>query len=225
MEWIFPLLGLITLVVFIFLLLSKPEKPKEVMGVLLFATALFVYHVGDMLMWGWSNTQVCYDLFRSIASLGYYLEIPALLYLGYVCIPAEKRTQFTKIFSWILVVPWIIAIILLFFRMPNNYLTPPNIPAEIDPGINMNLIYVLILFYIISVIFVVIKTLKGAKLLEGAGQSLCKMVGIITLIQLIAYLIIFAFAETYDATYLFGLISIFWIVMVGKEALAVLKKG
>lgn len=223
MEWLFPLLGLIVLAIFIVLLLSKKNKPKEVSGVMMFAVALFVYHVGDMLMWGFSSqSQWYYELFRRIASFGYYLEIPALLYLGYYCIPEGKRTPFSKIFSWILVIPWIIAI-LLIIKMPNNYLLPPNIPESFDPGIHLNLIYTLILFYIVGVVFVVIKTLKGAKQREGAGKNLCQTVGIATLIQLIAYLIIFSFAETYDATYLFGLISIFWIVWTGSKTIAYLK--
>ena len=225
MEWLPPLLGLIVLAVFIAVFLTRKNKPKEVVGVLFFAIALFIYHVGDVLMWGWGGlSQGYYEVFRRIASLGYYLEIPALLYLGYYCIPEEKRTQFTKIFSWILVIPWVVAV-LLIIKMPNNYLLPPNIPDTFDPGVNLNLIYALIVFYIIGVVFVAVKTIKGAKLREGGGKSLCKTVGIVTLIQLVAYLIIFSFAETYDATYLFGLISIFWIVTVGKEAMAYLKEA
>lgn len=223
MVWLFPLLGVIVLAIYIILFLSKQSKPKEVTGVMLFAIALFVYHVGDMLMWGLGSlSQGNYELFRRIASLGYYLEIPALLYLGYYCIPEGKRTSFTRIFSWILVIPWIVAL-LLIFNMPNNYLTPPNIPETFDPGIHLNLIYTLILFYIIGVVFVVIKTLQAAKQRAGAGGSLCKTVGIATLIQLIAYLVIFSFADSYDATFLFGLISIFWIVWTGSKALAYLK--
>ncbi len=225
MEWLPPLLGLIVLVIFIIYFLGKKNKPKEVTGVLLFAAALFIYHLGDLGMWAWgSASQLHYEIFRRIASLGYYLEIPALLYLSYHCLPPEKRTGFVKIMSLILCLPWIVAILLLK-NMPNNFLLPPNIPETFDPGVHEDLVYILVLFYIISVVFVAIKTIGTAKLKSGAGKSLCRTVGIVTVIMLIAYLVIFSFVETYDATYLFGLISIFWIVTVGKEALSYLKES
>jgi hypothetical protein len=226
MVWIPPAIGLVVaLVLFIYLLLKK-NKSKEVTGVMLFALALTVYHLGDLGMWLWGSiSQETYDWFRRIASVGYYFELPALLYLTYYCLPQEKRTMLVKVISWILVIPWVVALVWVY-NSPNNFLEPPNIPDTFDPGKNETLMISLILCFMIGVIFASVNGFRAAKVRTGAAKGLSKTVAVASLIFLILEFILFSLIDAmkYDPTWLFGLISLIWILMVWPKTNAMLKE-
>lgn len=214
MKWIPPLLALIVLAIFMGYFFTRKTRSKEVTGFLMVAGAFFIYHLGDLGMWaGWN-----YELFRRIASLGYYLEIPALLYLAYQLLSPEQRAGWVKTLSWLLCVPWVVAIVLLK-DYPNNFLEYPNLPEGMDPGRHDTLVNTLILFFIIGVIVVAMFAFRAAKTAEGAKKSLAKAVGWATIILLVLEIVLFAFIEAvkYDPTYLFGFISIFWAAFVGNK--------
>jgi len=221
MEWMIPAISFCFLTIVAVFLFLRKNKPPEVNAVFYAALSLMIYHFGDMGMWaGWN-----YELFRRIASIGYYLEIPAFIYLAYICLPQEKRTLLTRVFSFVLCVPWLIAV-LLIKSTPNNFLEYPNIPLGVDSGKNENFVMTMILCFSIGVIFVAITAFRAARVRKSAAGSLSRTIAWATIVMLISEFVLFAMVETlhYDSTYLFGFISIFWISWVGMKANCYLKE-
>jgi hypothetical protein len=209
------IIAMVVLGIFAGIFFGKKNAPKDFRAVILVAGSFFLYHFGDMGMWaGWH-----YELFRRIASLGYYLEMPAMLYLAYLCLPESKRTGLVKGISLLLALPWAGAIIALP-KYPNNFLEYPNIPQNIDPGKHEELVMALILIFAIGVVIVAVNAFRAAKYREGAAKCFCKAIGWATIVMLIAEFVLFSLVEAikYDSTYLFGFISLTWILWVGLKA-------
>jgi hypothetical protein len=205
MLWIVPLIAVLVLAGFLIYFLTIKDKPKEMRGLILLTLSLLVYHIGDTLLWaGWN-----YEVARRIASVGFYFEIPFILLLMYYLVPKEKMNLFIRIFTGVLMLPWLVALILVY-KWPIVYLGEP------DPQ-NETIIYALIICFIIAIIFAVIVGFRAAKFRSDAfGKKLARYFSITSIVLVVLYLFLWSTIETidYDATWLFGVVSIFYVVFL-----------
>ncbi len=206
MEWIVPLIAVIILVIFFVYFLIKKEKSKENSAIILITLSLLVYHIGDLFLWsGWLG----YEIARRIASIGFYFEIPFMLLLMYQLLPTEKRQIGVKIISAILLIPWIVAIIMIG-KSPIVFLEGWGTYDE-------NFVYALILCFVISIVFIVINAFRAKKFRDDAlGKKLSNFFAIACIIFTVLYLFIFSSIQTMevDLTWLFGIVSIFFVIML-----------
>lgn len=215
MKWLPPALALIVLAVFIISLLGRRSRAQEIGGLILFALSLFIYHLGDLGLWaGWD-----YETTRRIASFGFYLQVPLLLYLVYICLPESRRTTAYRIVWALLSLPWVVALLMLGSQA--------LVYLEGMPGKNETLISTLVVAYIIAFLFGIVRLYQAVKLPETHEPALSRTIARTSLIYLIALVALWSLIEItgYDPTYLFGLASIFWIISIGINAFAVTEKA
>lgn len=198
---------IILLILFVYFLVKK-SKSKEDTAIILITLSLLVYHLGDLFLWsGW----IGYEIARRIASIGFYFEIPFMLLLMYWLLPAEKRQLGVKIISAILLIPWIVAIIMIG--------KSPIVFLEGLGTYNESFVYILILCFLISIVFIVLNAFRAKKFREDAlGKKLSSFFAIASIIFTVLYLIIFSSIQTVgvDLTWLFGIISIFYVITLGQ---------
>ncbi|MBN2017169.1 MAG: hypothetical protein JW794_03405 [Candidatus Cloacimonetes bacterium] len=208
MEWIVPFMAVIILLILFVYFLVKKSKSKEDTAIILITLSLLVYHLGDLFLWsGW----IGYEIARRIASIGFYFEIPFMLLLMYWLLPAEKRQLGVKIISAILLIPWIVAIIMIG--------KSPIVFLEGLGTYNESFVYILILCFLISIVFIVLNAFRAKKFREDAlGKKLSSFFAIASIIFTVLYLIIFSSIQTVgvDLTWLFGIISIFYVITLGQ---------
>ncbi len=215
MEWIVSLITAVFLIFLIIMTLSGKEKYPEKKAILMVLFSFLVYHIGDIGLWYGCN----YELVRRIASIGFYFEIPFMLYLMYLLVPKEKRTMFMRIFSLLMMLPWVVALALIY-----QY---PLVFLEEMGGQSENLVYALVLFFIIAIVFMAIYGYKAAKLrVDLQGKKLAKAFANASIILLIMYLVLWSTMDAfgYDATYLFGVATITWSVFTRMATCARLNK-
>jgi hypothetical protein len=204
MLWIVPLIAVLVMAGFLIYFLTIKDKPKEMKGLILITLSLLVYHIGDTLLWAkWD-----YEVARRIASVGFYFEMPFILLLMYYLVPKEKMNLFIRIFTSILMLPWLAALVVVY-KWPIIYLDP-------NPK-NDTLIYALIICFIIAIIFAVIVGFRAAKFRSDAfGKKLARYFSITSIVLVVLYLFLWSTIETmdYDATWLFGVVSIFYVVLL-----------
>ena len=215
MEWIVPFMAVIILLILFVYFLVKKSKSKEDTAIILITLSLLVYHLGDLFLWsGW----IGYEIARRIASIGFYFEIPFMLLLMYWLLPAEKRQLGVKIISAILLIPWIVAIIMIG--------KSPIVFLEGLGTYNESFVYILILCFVISIVFIVINAFRAKKFREDAlGKKLSSFFAIASIIFTVLYLIIFSSIQTVgvDLTWLFGIISIFYVITLGQGSVIPIK--
>lgn len=205
MKWIVSLITIIFLIVMIIIYFAEKAKYPEKKGILLVLFSFLVYHIGDIGLWYGCN----YELVRRIASIGFYFEIPFMLVFMYYLVPKEKRSMFMRIFSLFMMLPWLVALILIY-----GY---PLVFLEDMGGKSENLMYSLVLFFIVAIIFITVYGFKAAKKREDAfGKKLSRYFAIASIILIILYLFFWSTMDAfnYDATYLFGLATIIWSLII-----------
>ncbi|MBN2461451.1 MAG: hypothetical protein JXB60_07570 [Candidatus Cloacimonetes bacterium] len=210
MKWIIPLLGLLFMLFFFIYLLCRKNKPKETRGIILTALALAVYHLGDVGLWGgWY-----YELVRRIASVGFYFLVPFLLLTMYMLLPKENRGWFIKVFTWLMIIPWIIALVIVY--------KSPLIFLEEMGGGNESMTYALVLAFIIAFIFIISNGFRTVKLRsDETGKNMGKKLAVSLIVMLILYLLLWGSIDAfgYDATYLFAVANIIWALIIWPPAL------
>lgn len=205
MKWIVSLITVVFLIVMIIIYLAEKEKHPEKRGILLVLISFLVYHIGDIGLWAGYH----YELVRRIASIGFYFEIPFMLLLMYYLVPKEKRSMFMRIFTLIMMLPWLIALLLVY-----GY---PLVFLEEMGGKSENLMYTLVLCFIVAIIFMAIYGFKAAKNREDAfGKKLSRLFAIASIILIIMYLFFWSTMDAfnYDATFLFGIATVTWTIII-----------
>lgn len=202
MEWIVSLLTLVFLFIFLFYLLIR--KKKHDFTVLIPITMAFiVYHLGDLGLWcGWY-----YEIVRRIASVGFYFIIPCLLLIMHKLLPKTEKNWFVNIFSVILLLPWVYALIILA-KSPLIYLDEPA---------DENFVYLLVAAFVIAVIFIVIYGFRAAKIISDIYRKIiARNFSVSLIIMLILYLLLWGSIDAfgYDATYLFGFANLIFIFIL-----------
>ncbi len=204
MEWIVSLATLVVLLVFIILAFLKKSQ-KEKLPVILLFFAFFVYHIGDMGLWYECN----YEVYRRIASAGFYLIMPFALLLMYVLVPKEKMNLFIRIATLVLILPWIYAFVMIGSN-PLVYL------HEVTPVRNANFEMILVLSFVIGTLFCAIVGYRAARFREDYGRRLAKhfSLGIVIYTLIILCLFMSEDAFGYDATWLFGVATVFFAILL-----------
>lgn len=205
MEWIVSLITVIFLIVMIIIYFAEKAKYPEKKGILLVLFSFLIYHIGDIGLWYGCN----YELVRRIASIGFYFEIPFMLIFMYYLVPKEKRSMFMRIFSLIMMLPWLIALILVY-----SY---PLVFLEEMGGKSENLMYSLVLFFIIAIVFMAVYGFKASRKREDAfGQKLARLFAVASIVLIILYLFFWSTMDAfdYDATYLFGIATVAWTILI-----------
>lgn len=216
MEWIVPLIAAVLLFIFFLMYLPKKGICCETSAIDLFILSLFIYHLGDLFLWsGWVN----YEVARRIASVGFYLEIPFLLLLTCHLLPKNRRSILVKFISYLLLIPWVYAIVMIG-RSPIVFLEGKGEADE-------NFIYLMILFFVISILFIVINAFRAGSLREdGFGRKLGKRLGWGAIFFTILYLLIFSSIELIgqDLTWLFGIVSVIFALLLQVKQPAGIKE-
>ncbi|MFC1731565.1 hypothetical protein ACFL6I_14710 [candidate division KSB1 bacterium] len=206
MEWIVPLIATTILALFFIYFLAKKNRTKEIFAISLVTLSMLIYHIGDLFLWSeWMD----YEIARRIASIGFYLEIPFMILLMYLLLPKEKHSMFMRIASTILFIPWIVALLMIC--------KSPIVFLENHGEFNENFVYLLILCFVISIIFIAIKAFRANKFREDKiGKKLSNRFAIGVIVYTVLYLIIFSSMETFgqDLTWLFGIASIIFVFML-----------
>lgn len=205
MKWIVPLVAVFFLVVFLVIFLVRKQRPKEYNGLIVIVISLLVYHIGDLGLWaGWN-----YEVVRRIASIGFYFEMPFILLLMYYLVPGEKMNLFTRIATLVLMLPWLIAL----FLIGNS----PLVYLEGQGSVNENLMYFLVLSFIVAAVFAVINGFMAGRFRQDeAGKKLAGMFSRATIILTILYVVLWSTipAFNYDATWLFGIVSMIYVFLL-----------
>jgi hypothetical protein len=205
MFWIVPLIAAIVMAGFLIYFLTIKDKPKEMTGIILITLSLLVYHIGDVLLWaGWN-----YEVARRIASVGFYFEIPFILLLMYYLISKEKRNLFIRIFTWILIIPWIVALVLIY-KSPLVFLEGQGTRNEIMANICL-------VCFIIAILFAIIMGFRSVKFRSDAyGKKLAKYFASGSIVLIVLYLALWStfLAVQYDSTWLIGVVNICYVVLL-----------
>jgi hypothetical protein len=204
MEWIPSALALLFMIYSFVTLLPQFTKSPQAKALLFFIAGLIIYHHADIAVW----SQWHYRWTRRVASLGFYTEIPLLLYMLYVFLPSEKRTKSLVIISLILCLPWLCALALIK-SAPLVYLQTLSTPNE-------TLMYSLVVSFLIAGIFIAATCFKNAKSAPEKIAALLKTFGKAMVIMLVGYVILWSTIDAigYDATYLFGVVNVIVVCML-----------
>jgi hypothetical protein len=210
MEWLIPLFALVSLTGLVLLGLIRKNRPKEFNALILLAATMAIYHLGDTLLWSdWGD----YEISRRIASIGFYLEIPAMLLLLYFIIPIERQSIFYRILSLIFYIPWVYAIIMIG--------KSPIVFLEGHGTYDEDFVYMIILAFVLSAVFIAWTSFLSVGWNKDLHlKKLSNNLGWGVIIFTILYLIIFSSIETLgvDLTWLFGLVSVFFILSLWMKA-------
>jgi len=203
MEWLVPVIALIFLFIFLIYLLSRKDRSVEINTLIPLVLSLLVYHFGDLGLWaGWQ-----YELVRRVASVGFYFIVPFMLLIMYHLLPKEKRGWFSKLFSLIMLIPWVYALIVLY-KTPLVYLGKAD---------DENFIYLLVISFIIAFIFIIINSYRAVKFhTVEFNKKFSRNFGTSLIILLVSYLLLWGSIDAfgYDATYLFGFANIIWALII-----------
>jgi hypothetical protein len=215
MKWLPSILALLLLLYFLYLTVPAFRSPKTYLKYfVLYLLALFVYHIGDAMLWGglWN-----YEIVRRIASVGFYFEIPCLLALVYALLPKESRGTPFRVITAVLCLPWLYALVVVG-SSPLVFLEGKGVKYE-------DIMYALVLAYLIAIIFIYIVGMKGAKKLEGDMKDFLKKICLASLVMLIGYVLLWSSMDIVkdDYTFLFGIVTIIWLLIVRLPLMKVLK--
>lgn len=205
MEWIVSLTAIVFLIFMVYYFLSKKDKPREISAIVLVLLGFIVYHIGDAGLWaGWK-----YELVRRIASIGFYFEIPFMILLLYYLVPKEKKSMLFRWLGLILILPWLAALIMVY-KYPLVYL-------EGQGEVSETFVYALVLSFILAVIFLAVYGFSAVKWRNDVfGKKLSRMFSIASIVLVLLYVILWSSIDAfgYDATWLFGLATVIWTLMI-----------
>lgn len=207
MYWIVSLITSILLVIFFFWFIRIKNKPKETKPAILLTLAFLVYHIGDLGLWaGWD-----YEVFRRIASIGFYLIIPFSLLLMYMVLSKDHMNLFVRIVTLIFILPWITYIVLIG-NYPLVYLDTYELIVPCDWYVQGA-----ILIFVVGAIWAIINGYRAGKLRADAlGKKLGNLFATGLLVYTVLLLCMYFSFELFDVdlSWLMDIATFIYILLI-----------